>query len=55
MAPYDRGVAWGSERKQSGRREQCFRSKTPEFLTAAHVSKALFSFSRIFYVCLGLT
>lgn len=48
-------MAWGPERKQSRRIEQCSRSKTPEFLTAAHVSKALFSFSSTFYVCLGLT
>lgn len=55
VASLGRSVVWGPDRKQSGSREQCSRSKTPEFLAAGHVSKALFSFSSIFYVCLRLT
>lgn len=55
MPSVDRGVGARKEIKggtQSGRREQRSRPKTPAFLAAAHVFKALFSLSSASYACL---
>lgn len=55
MPSLDRGMGTRREIRegtQSGRREQHARPKTPEFLAAVHVFKALFSFSSTCYACL---
>lgn len=54
MPLLDRGMGARREIRggtQSGRREQRSRPKTPGFLAAAHVFKALFSVSNASYAC----